>query len=326
MRSFKECDIYERMNKGNTISKRLIISMQSVNSKYILNNKMDDILSTLAKTYKDTVTIKAIEAIKQNRIFIVALPLDKVFPANIPFVRVKRNGSAVVIVDITPYATLEKVGDSDTIASVKIDIVKLYSILIPAFIALEVINEETSMSSDVMKDLSYLWAKMFNQILMSQRVFVGNRERYQAYMYYAIRFFLSYYIQAPAPIVEKISRGYIGDVDSSYILMIEDAIKRKQVDIYSSWEAFASTMFSNEITNIRAATNIEMNIEQYIRVFTTNLGKGSYLALWSADYAFYCFFCTWEQSYILSNRAFSPIVDADPKLMPRLLRSLYQEI
>jgi peptidoglycan/LPS O-acetylase OafA/YrhL len=101
--------------------------------------------------------------------------------------------------------------------------------------------------------------------------------------------------------------------------MIESNLNQKQINLYQDWTTFAYTMFSNGVTNIRAITNVEMNAEEYLRLFSSYMGRdGAYLALWSADYFFYCLFVTYNKAYILNDRAWDVIVN-DGSIMDNLI-------
>lgn len=326
MRVYTDSDMFIKMNAGNAIYGQLTNAVRSINDDCILNNKFGDTLENLQKNYKETLTMKAVDAIKAYDIILVAMPIDKRFPANIPYLKTKRNGKDCVIVDLSKYCAVKR-SDSGAIVEVKCDIPKLYNLVIPAFIALTVLNSQTIISTETTKWMSYLWAKLFNKVLTSQKIFVGNQERYEAFMYFAMRFFMLYYLQTPEAIVDKISGEFIKGVKSKYILMIESNLKQKNINLYADWTTFAFTMFSNEITNIRAITNVEMNAEQYLRLFSGYMGRdGAYLALWSADYFFYCLFVTYNKAYILNDRAWDIIVNENTKIMPRILSGLYKEI
>lgn len=326
MRKFTESDIFEKMNTGNAIINQLQQAIKAIDDSKIINDRITDALNSMNRAYRDGLTTKVIEAVVKGDIRVLYLPPDKQFPAHIPFVRGKWAGRDCVLVNMTKYCVVER-SETGEIESIKVDISKLYAMLVPAYMALKVINEGTVLSSETTKTLALLWAKMFNKILMSQKIFVGNRERYEAFMYFAMRFFMVYYLGVPMAIVDNLSTEYIGGVKSNYILTIENNLQHKGVDLYADWNTFARTMFSNEITNIKAVSNVDMNVEQYLRLFATYMGRdGSYLALWSADYAFFCFFVTWCHTWILNDRSFADIVDADPKLMPKILRGLQKEI
>lgn len=326
MRSYNNSDIFIRMNSGGSIYNQLTAAVRGIDDRCVLNRKIQDNLDTLQRAYKETLVLKAIDAVKNFEIILVAMPIDKRFPANIPYIKTKRQGKDCVIVDISKYVVVKR-NENGTITEAKCDIPKLYNLLIPAYIALNVLNEQNVISTETTKWMSFLWAKLFNKVLMSQKVFVGNQERYEAFMYFAMRFFMFYYMDTPQVIVDKISGEFINNTKSNYILMIESNLAQKKINLYQDWTTFAYTMFSNEITNIHAITNVDMNTEQYLRLYSNYMGKdGAYLALWSADYFFYCLFVTFNKAYILNDRAWDVIVNENAKIMPRILSGLYKEI
>ena len=326
MRPYTESDMFIKMNSGNAIYGQLTTAVKSITDSCILNAKISDSLDSMNRAYKETLALKASEAVKNFEIILLAMPIDKRFPANMPFVKTKRNGKDCILVDLSKYCTIKR-SETGAILEAKCDIPKLYNILVPAYISLHVLNDQTVISTETTKWMSYLWAKLFNKILQSQKIFVGNPERWEAFMYFAMRFFMIYYLQTPIAIVDRISSEFIQNTKSKYILMIESNLAQKNINLYENWAVFAYTMFSNEITNIRSITNIEMNTEQYLRLFSSNMGKdGAYLALWSADYFFYCLFVTYNRAYILNDRAWDKIVNENEKIMPRILSGLYKEI
>lgn len=326
MRAYTDSDIFMTMNSGNSIYNSLSMSVKSISDAFIVNTKLSESLDSLQRAYKETLTLKAVDAVKSYDIIIIAMPIDKRFPANIPYIKTKRKGKDCIIVDISKYAVVKR-AENDAVLEVKCDISKLYSLLIPAYIALNVLNSETVISTETTKWMAYLWAKLFNQVLIKQKVFVGTPERYEAFMYFAMRFFMIYYLETPMAIVDRISGEFIKNTKSKYILMIESNLNQKNINIYSNWATFAYTMFSDEITNIRSITNVQMNTEEYLKQFYNQMGRdGAYLALWSADYFFYCLFATYNKAYILNDRAWDIIVNENVKIMPRILSGLYKEV
>lgn len=326
MRNYMHSDIFIKMNSGNAIYNQLAVAVKSIDETCILNNKIQPSLDNVQKAYKETLTLKAGDAIKNLDIILLAMPIDKRFPANIPFVKTKRNGKQCILVDMSKYARVKR-DENGKIVEADCDIPKLYNIIIPAYISLYVLNDETVLSTETTKWMAYLWAKLFNKVLMSQKVFVGNPERYEAFMYFAMRFFMVYYLQTPKAIVDKISGEFIKNTKSKYILMIESNLAQKGINLYQDWATFAFTMFSDEITNIHSITHVDMNTEQYLRLFSSYMGRdGAYLALWSADYFFYCLFVTFNKAYILNDRAWDDVVNSNDKVMPRILSGLYKEI
>lgn len=326
MRAYSNSDIFIKMNSGNAIYNQLSNAVKSIDDNCVLNTKISEYLDNLQRAYKETIVLKAIDSIKKFEIILVAMPIDKRFPANIPYIKTKRHGKDCVIIDMSKYVVINR-DENGTIVEAKCDIPKLYNMLIPAYIALNVLNDQTVISTETTKWMAYLWAVLFNRVLKSQRIFVGNAERYEAFMYFAMRFFMIYYLETPIAIVDKISGEFINNTKSKYILMIESNLNQKQVNLYQDWSTFAYHMFSNEITNIRSITNVEMNAQEYLRLYSSYMGRdGAYLALWSADYFFYCLFVTYSKAYILNDRAWDVVINDNPKIMPRILSGLYKEL
>ena len=326
MRLYNQSDIFMKMNTGNAIYNQIVNCVKSIDDRYILNDKLSGALDTMYKAYKETTVLKAIDDVKNYDIILVAMSIDKRLPANMPYIRTKRSGRSCVIVDLSKYCTVKR-DSNDKIMEANCDIAKLYNTIIPAFLALHVLNNETIISTETTKWMAYLWARLFNKILRSQKFFVDNAERYEAFMYFCMKFFMIYYLQTPPAIVEKIAMEFIKNEKSKYILMVEHNLENKKIDIYSSFTIFVNQMFSNEITNIRTGMNGEMSAEQYIRLFSNSMGRdGAYMSLWSADYFLYCLFVTFNKAYILNDRAWDYIVNDNPKIMPRVMLGLYKEI
>ena len=325
MRNYKDSDVYQEMNGGDKIYDALASSIRSINTNSVLNSHITN-LNMLYKAYKESILLKIMEAIKNYEIIIVSLPLDKRFPAYIPYVVTKRNGKECVIVDFSKYVSVVRNTD-DTIQSAELDISKAYSILVPSFIALKVLNNKTVISSEVTKWLAYLWGVMFNRVIKGQRVFVDNQERYEAYMYFAMKFFMKYYLESSDAIVDKVSMEFIKNTKSKYILTVESRIRQKNINLYESFGAFTRTMFNNEVTNIKTDTHVDINLESYIRLYSNQMGRnGAYLALWSADLFFYCLFNSYTKSNILFDRAWLDITNTNPKIMGRVVNGLYKEL
>ena len=325
MRDFRQSDIFTAMNNGNAIMTQLAIAVRSIDAKYILNDKLKEPIENMNKAYRDTLTTKVIEAIRSNRLILISMPIDRQFPSSVPYFKVKKHGQDVVIVDLTKFAVTQR-SDTGAVESVKIDIGKLYGMATPAYIALEVLNEHTAIPSGIMKDMAYIWAKLFNRILTSQKIFIGSKERYEAFMYYAAKFFLIYYMQAPLPVVDNISSSIINGIESQYLVTIENRLKHKKIDLYHDWTTFAKTMFSDEITNIKSAATAGMTVEQFLRLYATYMGRDAIIALWSADYFFWVIFNAFNHTWIVNDRAFQSIVDEEPKVMSSMLRGIYKEI
>lgn len=326
MLSYLNSEIFQLMNRNNVITDKIKECGKAINEKVIVNNKIET-LEGFMRTYRESIVSLIRNDIDKRRIIIICPEIDKRFPAYMPYIKTKIMGKDTLVVDISRYARVYK-DDNGVIEKVNIDVDKLYSILVPGYIYLHLLYDTVALPSESIKYLSMMWAKMFNKVLISRKIFVGNNERYEAFMYFAMRFFMKYYLQCPDAVIDNISMGYIG-TKSKYIMYIENNLSMKGIDLYRNWSTFASTMFSNEITNLAAFTQngATMDEKLYLQIFDGSLGKdGAFIALWSVPYFLYCIFATYNQSYCLNDRAWQDIVLSDKKMVPNLMNSLVKEL
>ncbi|MCM1214107.1 MAG: hypothetical protein NC548_06255 [Lachnospiraceae bacterium] len=324
MRDYKDSDVFKQMDRGGAISNKLIECGKAINNSIILNGRIET-MDGFRRTYRESIAVTIANMIARNEILLVAPPIDKRFPANIPYVKLK-NGKAVVV-DFGKYAQVTR-DDRGEIISAKIDVDKMYSILVPAVIDLKLIIKTTVLPSETIKLLSIMWATMFNKVLMAKKAFVGDSERYEAFMYFAMRFFMTYYLELPQPLIDKISLDYCKGAKSKYIDFVEANLDLKNIDINSGFIPFIQTMFNNEVTNLQAhnTVGLQMDPRGYLAAFDSFMGAGSYLALWSMPLFLYCIFVTYNQCWILSDRAWASVVLDDKKMVPKLMDSLYKEL
>ena len=326
MLSYLNSEIFQLMNRNNVITNQIAECGRAITEKVIVNKKIET-MDAFTRTYRESIVSLIRKDIDNRDILIICPSIDKRFPANMPFIKTRLGGKQCLVVDISKYARVYK-DENGNIEKVNIDVDKLYSILVPAYIDLHLFYDTVALPSESIKLLSIMWAKMFNKVLIARKIFVGNDERYEAFMYFAMRFFMKYYLQCPDPVVDNISLNYVG-TKSKYIMYIENNLEMKGVDLYRNWTTFASTMFSNEITNLSAFTQNGSTMDEklYLQLFDSSMGKdGAYLALWSVPYFLYCIFATYNQSYCLNDRAWQDVVLSDKKMVPNLMNSLVKEL
>lgn len=326
MLQYRDSDVFQLMNRGNAITNKLIDCGKAINSSIVLNGKIET-MDGFRRTYRESIAVIIANMISRNEVLLVAPDIDKRFPANIPYMKTKMGGKQIVVADFGKYAQLTR-DDNGNIISAKIDVDKMYSILVPAVIDLKLFTQSTVLPSETIKLLSIMWATMFNKVLMAKKAFVGDSERYEAFMYFAMRFFMSYYLEIPQPLIDRISLEYCKGAKSKYIDFVEANLDLKGIDINAGFIPFIQTMFNNDVTNLQAhnTVGLAMDPRGYLQTFDSYMGAGSYLALWSMPLFLYCVFVTYNQCWILSDRAWASVVLEDKKMVPKLMDSLYKEL
>lgn len=326
MRSFKDSDIFQLMDRGGAIANQLKVSGQAVNNNTIVNGKLET-LDAFKKTYHETITNLICTDLAAGNILLVVLPMDKRFPAHIPFLKTT-GGKAREIVDVSQYAKVDRDEDGN-ILKVNVPIDKLYAILVPAYLDLHLFYDTVALPSESIRWLSALWAKMFNKVLSAKKIFINNSERYEAFMYFAMRFCMKYYIQCPDPVIDSITDAYIGGQKSKYIQFVEGNLARRGIDLYRDWSTFAKTMFDNDVTNLSAfnTSGTVMDERLYLQSFDMYMGKdGAFVSLWSIPYFVYCLFATYNRADIFNDRAWQDVVLDERQAIPKMMNSFYKEL
>ena len=180
MLSYVNSEIFNLMNRNNAITDKIKECGRAINESVIVNNKIET-MEGFMRTYRESIVSLIRNDIDKRRSSRICPEIDKRFPANIPFIKTKINGKDCSVVDISKYARVYR-DDNNKIEKVNIDVDKLYSILVPAYIDLHLFYDTVALPAESIKLLSIMWAKMFNKVLVTRRIFVGNNERYEAFM------------------------------------------------------------------------------------------------------------------------------------------------
>lgn len=330
MLTYTESDIYRFFDKGNGITNALRKCLSQVVSENIYNQKIDSTFTTMLRAYRESVVSKAVEAARKGRILIVRLPIigteDYRLPEIVPYVKVRRKGQDCVIIDISRICSDEKVGDATT--GYKVDVPKLYVMMVSAYVALELCGPTMQFPLEAAKHMSILFARVFCQVLNRLGLLTGNRDRAEAFHYFAIKFFLKYYLQAPEPIIETISMGFVGGHKNSLIAYMEDQMRIKQKDPFVDFTTFSQVIYDNEISGIRTqqAKVNDINQSLYVQKFITMYSKNAVIGLWSPDYFFYILLGAFRRTNSVFDKAFDDIFKDNKTAMPKLMDALYKEL
>ena len=209
MRIIQNSDIYSKyLNKGNNISEKIFKVLGGQSGAIILNDKLKKEIDLLQKLYKEQSTIAFIKAIKENNILLIKIPIDYKFPSCLPFVKFKKEGNQKLVINITDYLKERKDPDNGDI-EYSIDIKQLHVLCLSGFIYYKLLDETTVLPPDVIKISSIIWARMFNKVLIKTIGLSTNKERYEAFMYFGMKFFMKYYLDSPDIVVENISTSYL---------------------------------------------------------------------------------------------------------------------
>ena len=218
----------------------------------VLNGELVVQLANIKKIYRDRLTQLAVDEVTKGNIIIYsAKNPTHCMPSYMPFIKYKVQDEQKVAIDITQYATVKKIKDSEDL-DVVMDTKKLYVFIISAYLYLRTFNRNTILPSKLAKSSAIVWAKLFCKILEMKVGLATNRERHDAFMYYAMMFFLVNIIEYNEEAAKAIAKSYFKTgVVNSTIGYIETQIENRNLPIYATFEDFCKIMFDPEITGIR---------------------------------------------------------------------------
>ena len=333
MLTFTQSDIYQTYDKNRAISKRIQNLLAGDAKSVVLNDKLINDLNILIRTHKETTVLKAVNSIKSGEIILVKLDIDSNLPDFLPFIKAKRGGKEFIYVNLTKYVTESRDPDYDGKTGeidYKIDNRKLYALVITAYIYLKHLSSDTALPPSAIQISATIWARMFNKVLIKTHGITSNKERYEAFMYFAMKFFMKYYLQSPDAVVDSIAMSYIKNKKSYLIEYMESKIEELNVNPYKSFTTFCHTLFNNEISNIKGIkeSNIgeKINVSFYLRKFIDMYGISTLLSLSAYPYFLFVIVSSYNMSSISNDRALEDIVAYDKKEIPKLLTALYKEL
>jgi hypothetical protein len=328
MRMLKESDIYGLLNKEDILDKE-VIQILSGRDTVVLKSEMQPSLDLIKKIYRENITLKILNAIDKNEIVMFQTSAGNSLPVYMPFVKYfnKATGKETVAVNLTNYLTVRKDKQYDT-TEYTIDTKKLYCILLPAYLYLRLFDKQAVLPVDALEISAVLWARMFNQVLNRVIALSTNKDKYDAFMYFAIRFFLSYYMETGEVVIKSITDKYMKGKDPYMVNLIEAKCNDAGINLYESFQTFTKTLFNNEFTNTKSirVNNISdaLNSQFYLKKFIELYDVSSVFSLSSYPYFLFSIYSGFYWSYINPPRAFEAVIE-DPKEMGRLLIALYKE-
>lgn len=329
MRLIQNSDIFDRLNKDDHLKDKIIKVLGSMSGAIILNNNIKKELDMLQRVYKEQSTIAILKEIRDNNILLIKIPTDYKFPTCLPFIKYKKEDKPKLIINLTDWLREKKDIDSGEI-EYSIDIKQLYSLCLSGYIYYKLLDESTVLPPDAIKISATIWARMFNKVLIKTIGLNTNKDRYEAFMYFGIRFFMKYYLESPDIVVDNISNSYLKNGKGYLISHMEEKIKVLNININESFDKFCHTLFNNEVSNIKGVkvNNVAdaLNMQAYIAKFIEMYGFASLCSLGAYPYFLFTIISSFNWSKMCSDRSLEDIVFYDSKEMTKLLTTLYKEL
>lgn len=316
--SLTQTDVYQYFEKsGARISDRIKALVTNPNTAIILNEKLEDTtLARFAQSFKEPVALKALIAIRNGDMVLYYAKPEVNLPECMPFFRYKYKNAYKVAVNLTNICQVE--GDPNDPASLVYtvdDMRKLYAMVVGAYINL-VIPDPANFPIKTIEYGAMMWARMFCKVLNRTIGLSTNKDRYEAYFYFAARFFMIYLIGANQGTVDSISNALLKNGKSPLILMMEEKCAENKVDMYENFTTFCATLFNNDFSNIKGLRMVsanpgeKLNVSFFIKRFIDTYHQSAIMALASAHYFTWMVICTQKKAYLLNIKMLGDVFDA----------------
>ena len=287
-----------------------------------VTNKLMDKIESIPKAFRDSVSIRAVEAVKNGRIRFVYGPPAVMLPPFCPFICYMDKGVRKIVFDLTLTSFGEKKSRYSSDTEYDMDVRQLYAMLVAGAILIDT-DTNTTINPEAMKTLSLWWAKMFCKVLNRHLALSTNKDRYDAFMYFAMKYFLINILETPDIIANNTAVGNLVNGKNSFINVIEAQIATKDIDIYKDFNTFCDAMFDNSITGIGGVREHEagMNKSTYIDSFIKMYGMQALYSLATYPYFLYTVIQATNSDRGFNKRIFEDVM-INPKMYAKVIMVL----
>lgn len=323
MRSIMQTDIYTQTTKNFAIEAKIANLISGKSGKRLNSEDMSSHIMSLTRSYKDPVIVRAIEEFKnENIILIYCQDMNESLPPFMPFVKFAKGTTKKVIVDLSYMMT-----ERDGIYNIR-QLESLYCMLTVAELTLELFDPKSILPIDVITICAQMWAKMFCKVLNRHIALNINRDRYEAFNYFAVQYFCRYILETPIITANSVAESVLYNGKTPLINNIEGEINSNKIDMYSSFQDFCQVMFNNDITGMRSGAKgsaYEMNYVTYLSAFMKEFDRSSLFGLAAFPYFLLMIFRVNTGSRDINKRSLEEIM-MNPKQFMVIFKELQKNL
>lgn len=319
MLKITDSDIFKLQDSAGVLTNKISAVLKKGMSGFtgndiiILNNLMADSLQNMKRMYNDPIVLNILNAINDGTMVLVKLSIEYNIPKCMPFVRyIGQDKKEKVLVNLSHFVEVKKnsLGDDMYFMSAQ----RLYPILVSAYLALKTFTNTYILPAKALGPSAYIWAAMFNKVLCRSIALGTNKDRYDAFMYFAMKFFCLNIAEVPEVVAEDVAKGYLLKKGRKDFPMLEEIlikIHERGLNPYRSFQEFCRVLFNNEITNLRVnaqrAVN-EINTTFFLNRFVDQFKYESLFALGAYPYFLYTVMNAAFKTRVVNDQAFQDIL------------------
>lgn len=323
MRRLTESDLFsQNIDTGNVMLGKINKILSGAEPSTVILNKYlrDEIKKKIVDKQRTTHNLEMLSAIETGRIVLFTNAPEKRLSDAMPFFVYEQNGMRKVAVNLASTVIPAKSLDGEVEYTLGDSLYKIFGIIHCAYLALDVYTEKAVLTPAELYSSAVLWSEMLVKPIIDA---VGLNSR-TSFMYFAMKFFLRYYIGTNDKQAESVAMKYIGK-KNDMILFMEEQLEAKQMteSIYEGIIPFLKMLFNNEITNIKGirVANISnsLNVNFYLGKFVSAYGSNTLLSLCAYPYFIYIMFSAFHKTKMLKDKAFDKIFQTNKREINKLM-------
>lgn len=326
MLSYKDSDLFQFfINKNNVLLNKYTAVIRGTAGAVILNDQRElitEIKRKIIDRRKDMMMAKLFNGITSNQIIMVYLPPEFQISDCMPFIVCKVQGKPMAFVNMTNIVNQVREDGEVLYYELGENVNKVDTVLYAAALALYQFDPSTTLSSDCLYYSSIVWAEMFCKPIFSV-IDASNSDRKLAFIYFAIRFFLTYYMQCPEAQVNDLSGKYINNKKNILINHMEEQIRLKGLDIYAGLIPFLQMLFNSEVTlvkgNVVKTLNGNMTVVEYLNRFISTYHNNAVLSLCGYPYFIYTMLSAVKKAGMVKDKSFERLIKDNNVIVDKML-------
>ena len=321
MKTITESEIYAYTEKSYHVSgkiQQVLTGKAGRNVTVDLTPKIDAVV----RAYRtQVIALKAQEAIEKGYIQFVYGDPNVMLPPFMPFVRYQgKDGMPHVVFDLS-YTTYVEKEDRSGAKSVDMDLRQLFSIMATCYFVLDT-DAQTILPPMVYQVTAKWWALMFCKVLNRSLALNTNRDRYDAFQYFAMQYYLQNILELEPTLATPAAVANLKNGKNPFIKDIEGTLAIKGINMYESFDTFCHTLFDNSITGVGDAhADASMNMPTFISSFIRMYDIKCLYALATYPYFLYIIISANNQ-----DRGFNRRVLEDVMIEPRMYEKMMLEL
>lgn len=324
MRRLVDSDIFKfQINKGNAVTGRIMNFLKGgVPGSAIINDAVyADLKKKILNRKKDKITNAYMNAIAEQDMILFTVPPEYRIPEFLPFMTFRRDGESKVLVNLSNHVLVTK---NDLTNDLEYDITdhvnSINVILRSAYLALTTLAPEEELSPDALYFSAVLWADMFNKPLFDVVGF-HDTQKYDAFTYFAMKFFLLYFMDCSEDKAESLISKCI-PVKNDLVLFMLEQIERKDLHPFNGISDYLRTIFNNEVTSMKGiringldkAMNVSFFLEKFSRIYSSN----AFLSICAYPYFVYVLMSATSKCGTVKDKSFDRLFTDKKAMRDRL--------